>query len=212
LEDGASVLLVVHDGDWQFLCGGDHSEQGPILLHLEHLLERDPSLNELADLMCGHRAERSEPGQPWTIVDDSMDRFNADIAEYGWHVIGVFASDDEPAFSYSIGMTETLDHPEIIVVGLSLDLMHRMINDLGARIRSGESIKPGQPIVDVLEDAVCIMHLVAKHHLREYLGYAYRHYGGASFEALQCFWPGKVSGRFPWEPKSGVREIQVDLR
>jgi hypothetical protein len=42
---------VVSNGDWQFLCGGDHSGESddkPLLDCLENVVLRDPSLNELA--------------------------------------------------------------------------------------------------------------------------------------------------------------------
>lgn len=215
-EDNEPVLYVIHegDGDWQFLCGGSHSDSEPILLHLEHLLERDRSINELADLGCSHSAERTELGQAWTIVDESEKKLVDNIAEYGWHVIKVFDPDGGPSFAYSVGMTETLDHPEVIIIGLGVDLMHHMINDIGTRIRSGESLESGQPIEGLLEGALCILYPVTSRHLREYFAAAYHHYGGAYFGALQCFWPGKVDGCFPWEPNCSefVRDVQLNLR
>ena len=62
------ILRVCHDydGDWQFLCGGDHSEGKPIVVCLGCALERDASLLELSKLPKGWAAERPAPGETWS--------------------------------------------------------------------------------------------------------------------------------------------------
>jgi hypothetical protein len=61
------VLLVAHDdGDWQFLCGGDHgATELPRVIGVEHLVSRDSSLEEVADLPENAEAERTSPAAPW---------------------------------------------------------------------------------------------------------------------------------------------------
>lgn len=61
------ILLVVHeDGDWQFMCGAaDHAGNDGHLVGAGHLIDRDPSLNECADLPNGFVAERSAVGESW---------------------------------------------------------------------------------------------------------------------------------------------------
>lgn len=62
------ILLVSHetDGDWQFLCGGDHGEgEKPRVIGVGHLVERDASLATLSELPPGWEAERSAPDAPW---------------------------------------------------------------------------------------------------------------------------------------------------
>jgi hypothetical protein len=65
-ENARPVLLGVHwEGDWQFMCGAvDHGADGRYV-GVGHLIDRDPSLNECADLPDGFEAERSAVGQPW---------------------------------------------------------------------------------------------------------------------------------------------------
>ena len=62
------ILRVCHDynGDWQFLCGGGHSESEPIVVCLGCALERDESLLKLSDLPKGWGAERPAPGEAWS--------------------------------------------------------------------------------------------------------------------------------------------------
>ena len=63
------VLFVRHDhnGDWQMLCGGyEHGDAAQIfMLHKEHLIDRDQSLQEIVDLPLGWEAERETAGRPW---------------------------------------------------------------------------------------------------------------------------------------------------
>lgn len=64
---GARPILRVshdHDGDWQFLCGYEHSEVLPKIECLGCVVKADQSLLPLADLPAGWGAER-EPSGPW---------------------------------------------------------------------------------------------------------------------------------------------------
>ncbi|WP_020405794.1 hypothetical protein [Hahella ganghwensis] len=61
------ILYVYHgEKNWQFLCGDDHeSTEGASVVGIGHLIERDPSLNELADLSSGWEAERESLDNKW---------------------------------------------------------------------------------------------------------------------------------------------------
>ncbi len=51
-----AVTCVSHDADdgaWQFLADRISEGGGPVLICLQHPVERDPSLKELADLPVG---------------------------------------------------------------------------------------------------------------------------------------------------------------
>ena len=64
-ENTRPVLLVLHEDDgWQLLCGDTHDD-GPHVVHMSHLLERDPTLTELHDLPLDFEAERAAIGEPW---------------------------------------------------------------------------------------------------------------------------------------------------
>jgi len=74
MEQGWPILLVSHDADeprgWQFVNGqGDTDDRASgIPVHIEHVIERDPSVVELADLPEGWRARRDSEGSPWVRV------------------------------------------------------------------------------------------------------------------------------------------------
>jgi hypothetical protein len=67
VDESRPILYVVHDeeGDWQFLDGGEVSEEDAALVSLKTIVGRDPSVKVLADLPLGWAAERSEVGGAW---------------------------------------------------------------------------------------------------------------------------------------------------
>lgn len=67
-------------------------------------------------------------------MDEHEAQTLADIDRFGWSVFKV-GNDMGPDFAYSVGMFRTLSHPEILIFGLPLDTMHRLINDVGERVR-----------------------------------------------------------------------------
>lgn len=71
LHDGLPVLQFVHSPDNSWLVAdGVHDPNLPgacIATHLRHVLERDPSLAELASLPIGSQANRSAVGEPWVV-------------------------------------------------------------------------------------------------------------------------------------------------
>lgn len=68
-EDSRRVRLVLRysDGDWGFFCGeNDHDDQFH-WVGIEHLLERDPSLQAVSNLQKGYIAERTNVNTSWEI-------------------------------------------------------------------------------------------------------------------------------------------------
>ncbi len=111
--DGKPILFVSRDedGDWQFLCDDDHRAavaNESLLVCLEHIVSRDPSVNELATMCTAHVAKREGLGAPSRIEDGTPDHIRKVIDQHG-HV-GRFdhADGDAPAFAYTIGLYEKL--------------------------------------------------------------------------------------------------------
>lgn len=67
LREGHPILLVTHDeeGSWQVLCGTTNDPKDGLVVCLDCMYERDPSIGELADLPCGWRAWRAAADAPW---------------------------------------------------------------------------------------------------------------------------------------------------
>jgi len=70
LDRSSPILLVSHDEDdhgWQFLDGISEALDDLALAGLDHVLEIDPAIVELADLAPGFQAAREGPGAKWVI-------------------------------------------------------------------------------------------------------------------------------------------------
>lgn len=62
------VLLVSReDGDWCFLCGDVHPDSGEYyrVVGLGHVVEQDPLLRSVLDLLPNEEAERIAVGERW---------------------------------------------------------------------------------------------------------------------------------------------------
>ena len=134
------------------------------------------------------------------------------IEEYGWHVVKIMEDDEGPGFCFSIGLFKTFNHPEILIVGLKLDLAHILINNIGESIRNGKRYDTTAPHDDILDGFNCYMVDVEVRHYREYLGYATWYYEGSNFPTLQCVYP-TVKGIFPWQDEwpNELKDLQPVL-
>jgi hypothetical protein len=145
-------------------------------------------------------------------MDKGDKKLLRDIKKYGWHVLKVMEDDNGPAFAYSIGLYKTFKHPEIIIVGLNLDLAHSLINNIGEDIKNGMIYKSGEFYADIIESFKCLMVSVSQDNYGEYMGYGYWFYKNYDFPLLQCIYP-TVKGIFPWESSwpEEIKDIQPIL-
>ena len=207
VESGHPVLYVSHDDDghWQFLCGGVHDEdEKPMLVCRDHVLARDPSLNELAEMCVNHVAERDTSVAEWEIVDESCEFIVHAIEEFGWAIENIEEgeAENEPGFAYTIGLTKTLGHPELLIFDIAPETATAILNECGERIKSGETFEDGQQDSEVLERYDVRFHEVRDPtSLKDHVGYALWYYGDTPFRLLQIVWPDK-NGLFPGEPRA----------
>ena len=122
-----------------------------------------------------------------------------DIAQHGWHVVKVREDDAGPAHAFSVGLCETHDHPEVVVVGPDLDVLHRLVNAIGEDVRDGWRFEREHAYAGIVTGLHCHFRAVHPANYADFLGYAGWYYRGAAFPALQCVWP-DPDGRFPWDP------------
>lgn len=132
--------------------------------------------------------------------------------EHGWFVMKVMEDKDSPAFAYSFGLFEEFRHPEIMIFGLDLSIMHRLINDVGGQVKRGIHYGDGAITEELLEGFPCVFRQVSPLRYRETCSWATWFYGNLSFPVLQLFWPDNKR-RFPWDPgcDESVRSLQPDL-
>ena len=144
-------------------------------------------------------------------MDEHEAQTLADIDRFGWSVFKV-GNDMGPDFAYSVGMFRTLSHPEILMFGLPLDTMHRLINDVGERVRAGARFAAGQVSGEFLEGFDVTFRTVPTFQHAGHLGWANWLYGGDAYPVLQMVYPDRLS-RWPWDDgvAARFREIQPVL-
>src|SRR4051812_1379743 len=79
----------------------------------------------------------------------------ADVRDVGWHVIGIAEDEEGPAYAFTIGLASNFAHPELIIFGLPLDIMHSVLNMAGNAIKGGRSFKAGIATDELIEDYAC---------------------------------------------------------
>jgi hypothetical protein len=126
------------------------------------------------------------------------DKVVHDIEAYGWHVIKVAEEEGLPGFAYTIGLYRNYKHPEIIVVGLDLDVAHRLVNSVGTGAKAGTIYEADKEYLGLIKGYGVTFKPVADRWYAEYLGFARRFYKASPFPALQCVWPDKER-RYPWD-------------
>ncbi len=133
--------------------------------------------------------------------DEIEERVRADIARVGWHVALVPPDEGTPGWALSIGLVERFDHPELVVFGPDLALLHPLVNHLGAKVRAGARYEAPSEHEGILQGYRVAFRPVDRKWYGPFLGNASWHYGHERFPVLQVFWPDRA-GHFPWEPAS----------
>lgn len=130
--------------------------------------------------------------------DHLLHNTKLNIDKFGLQVIMVSSTSYCPSFSYSIGLTETYNHPEIICFGLSNDLGYEIINDIAELIKNGEKFEAGKISTEIFKDSRVALINVDKRNIDDYFGSALKYYGDKSFNALQVVWTDR-NDKLPWE-------------
>jgi len=132
-----------------------------------------------------------------------------DIATYGWHSLHIFPdNEDQDRFTYTIGLSESYNGPEVAIFGLDRERSHELLGICAKLLSEDEKIKTG-----CLDDRFLkggykvIFREIIKEAFPEYLGTAVRYFGSQDFRAVVMFLP-DAEGKFPWE--AGYRYVRVD--
>lgn len=120
-----------------------------------------------------------------------------DMIEYGFVPQVVGGGDGQPGFLYTIGLTETWNHPELFVMALNPDQAYGIVEDFVERIEQGERFDTPSFIDEILTVPVAVRPL-EQEAVDENSGIA-QDMLGRTITAVQVYWPDKA-GLMPWEP------------
>lgn len=144
-------------------------------------------------------------------ITDTIRKFGVYIPYVGGGTCsapGCDGSDDEgPPFAYTVGLFG-LNHPELLIFGVSSHDASAILNELADRVRKGENLLAGQPIT--LEDWPYEIVPEEVPNPGEVVFEANRFYARppeVSVPVLQLTYPDE-EGRFPWDAGYAPIEIQ----
>jgi hypothetical protein len=119
------------------------------------------------------------------------------IEKFGWYVQSVFKDEASPAYAYTVGLTETYKHPEIIVFGLPANRAHAFLHHAIDEIEQSGRLEPlkRNSMFAVGLDVMLLDRVTQR---EKYMLAAVERYGANGFSAMQLVWP-DTENNFPWE-------------
>ena len=145
-------------------------------------------------------------------MNESEKKIVENIDNFDCHVTSVFDPNGvEPNFTYSTGLTKTLGVPELIVVGLSPELGHSIVNNYRDRVKAGEVFTNKEFYSDFLEGFDVTFDSVSDENKKEFLLSSVWFYE-EEFEAIQLIFP-TTTGVWPWDPDASesFQKLQPSL-
>jgi hypothetical protein len=123
----------------------------------------------------------------------------ADVAEFGWHSLNVLEDDGHPPWTFTIGLYETWQHPELIIIGRSRATAHHILNTVATGLDDNHRLDLTRTTLELLPHTQCCFIEVAERYYHDYVGFARWFYRGKHFPLYQIIWPSN-DGHYPWSP------------
>jgi hypothetical protein len=139
---------------------------------------------------------------PQRIAQDDPERIVlANIAECGLHAINVIEDNGCPPWSFTIGLYETWDHPEFIIIGRSRATSHEMLKTLADDIELNDPPNLTNPEGQLLLGMNCHFLEVNARYYSDYVAFAKWFYRKRHFPLYQIVWPNN-EGLYPFDPQA----------
>lgn len=124
------------------------------------------------------------------------------VEKVGWQVSMIESDGYSPSFAYTVGLTKTFNHPEIIMIGLDVKIMGEILNIGGDLIKEGKRFELNKVYSDFLNGYDCKFVEVHKDYYSDYLGYSIWFNKGKDFRCYQLVWPNS-EGKYPSDLEKG---------
>ncbi len=139
-------------------------------------------------------------------------RIRAEVEAHGWHIVLVPPGEGgEPAFGFTVGLTTSFEHPELLAIGLddgeTGGTMHQLLDAAAESVADGTAYAEGGEDAELLVGYRVALRAVARKYVPTWLAFLADYYGGESgFRCLQVVWPDPAH-RYPWD-----EAFDADLR
>jgi len=129
------------------------------------------------------------------VIEQSRQR----MREFGWLCQGVFDPESSDIFTYTVGISEKFNHPELFVVGVgSPEVMTTLLNAMGRQIAEGRTfLQPGYFELPSFTGIFAVGPVLDAKTVEPHAGIG-TEILNRSFEAVQLYIP-DPNGKFPWE-------------
>jgi hypothetical protein len=139
---------------------------------------------------------------PQRVAKDEPERIVlANIREFGWHCVNVIEDDGQPPWSFTIGLFETWQHPELIIIGRSRATAHKMLETIATKIENGCAPDFTDPDPHLLLGIPCHFLEVNPRYYSDFVGFALWFYRKRHFPLYQIVWPNH-EGVYPWDQQA----------
>jgi hypothetical protein len=116
------------------------------------------------------------------------------IQQFGWTVINVFGDEELNPYSYTIGLTKTFNHPEIVISGLDGEKACKILNLIGDNIKKGKIYANSKiQYDDILEKYNCEFKVINSQLYESLFGRAEWFYQKEIFDVFQCIYPDNLN-------------------
>ena len=134
-------------------------------------------------------------------MDEYEQKAIDDIDKFGCHILHVMEDDENPRFTYSIGIEKNTQNPDLIIIGLKNEIAQWMINEYNNRVKNGEVFEPSKYYDGFLDGFEVTFIDVLKKHYKEYFGWGLWYNKGYNFRMLQMVYPSTL-GIWPWDKEA----------
>ena len=151
---------------------------------------------------------RCSGASPEVIVRDCREK----IERYGWTCMSIFAHEESgtPDFSYTVGLTKTFQHPELVIAGLTQHAAHSVLITAVSFIERGTVFTNGAEVEGVVVGYRVRFRSVNLGRCAAVSFGVSNVYYGRRVPRLQLLWP-DVDGAFPGDPDSDAAIAMLQM-
>jgi len=132
--------------------------------------------------------------------DIALAQVEQNVARYGWHLQNVLAHWRGIAYSYTVGLRKSFDHPELAILGLKPSVADLALVRAVQEIRAGKRFSPGDREDGLLTGWPCEFVPVPPEETEQLFPLVASFYSGAPVPVCQIIWP-KLQADFPQHGK-----------
>lgn len=128
------------------------------------------------------------------------EKMRRDIGREGFFIMAVAPGPDSHGFAYTIGLSESMGHPELLVFSLPPQVAFVVLHDFVKKLKEGARFTDGQVIDDIFTVPVPVAARAISHEkAAEYTVQLFNMYAANPVppSVLQMVLP-DTRGRFPW--------------